>query len=182
MEWEKLPLYLRNHIAKHREAFNEMVRAAQFIPYEVPNEHTKVGRLLKSLQSKYPSIVSAVTHIQGNLEQRDNFEMAANYLLLTAPKFNDMTECGHRISSIFSKGDKKNTSTCRSGVAFCYYAKNEYCKLSKDQKKKLSEWHHKDKTSNQKVAALEQQLKDMRDETESLRATIASINTSNQET
>ena len=36
---------LRNHIAKHREAYNEMARAAQFIPYELPNEHTRVGRL-----------------------------------------------------------------------------------------------------------------------------------------
>ena len=41
---------LRKHIAKHREAFNEMVCAAQFIiPYEIPNERTRVGRLLKSL-------------------------------------------------------------------------------------------------------------------------------------
>ena len=54
---------LRNCIAKHRKAFNEMICAAQFIPYEVPNEHTRVGRLLKSLQSKDPSIVYAVTHI-----------------------------------------------------------------------------------------------------------------------
>ena len=93
-----------------------------------------------------------------------------------------MTEGGHRISSIRSKGDKKKANTGRSGVEFRYYAKNEYRNLSKDQKKELSEWRNKDKTPNQKVAALEQQLQDMRNETESLRATIASINTSNQET
>ena len=173
---------LRNHISKHREAFNEMVCAAQFIPYEVLNEHTRVGRLLKSLQSKDPSIVSAITHIQGNLEQRDNFEMAADFLLLTAPKFKDMTEGGHRISSIRSKSDKRKANTGKSGVEFRYYAKNEHRKLSKDQKKELSEWRNKDKVSDQKVALLEQQLKDMRDETESLRATIASIHTSNTET
>ena len=152
----------------HREAFNEMVRAAQFIPYEVPNEHTRVGRLSKNLQSKDPSIVSAITHIQGNPEQRDNFETAADFLLLTAPKFKDMTEGGHQISSICSKGDKRKANTGESGVEFHYYAKNEYRKLSKDQKKELSEWRKKDKVSDQKVALLEQQFKEMRDETESL--------------
>ena len=50
-------LTIRNHIAKHQEAFNELVRASQFIPFEVPNEHTRVGRPLKSLQTKDPFIV-----------------------------------------------------------------------------------------------------------------------------
>ena len=139
------------------------------------------GRLSKNLQSKDPSIVSAITHIQGNPEQMDNFETAADFLLLTAPKFKDMTEGGHQISSICSKGGKRKENTGKSGVEFRYYAKNEYRKLSKDQKNELSEWRNKDKTSNQKVSVLEQQLKDMGDETESLQATIASINTSAQE-
>ena len=94
--------------------------------------------------------------MQGNLEQRDDFEMAADFLLLTTPKFKDMTKGGHRISSIRSKEDKKKATTGRSGVEFRYYAKNEYHKLSKDQKKELSKWCNKDKASNQKVAALEQ--------------------------
>ena len=172
---------LRNHISKHREAFNEMVRAAQFIPYEVPNEHTRVGRLIKSLQSKDPAIVSAITHIQGNPNHREDFENAADFLLLTAPKFKDMTEGGQRISSIRSKGNKSKPATAsKSGVEFRYYAKNEYRKLNKAQKKELAEWRETEKGSNQKVAALEQQLREMRDETESLRATIASINVGTQ--
>ena len=40
---------LRNHINKHREAYNEMMRASQFVEYELPNEHTRVGRLIKSI-------------------------------------------------------------------------------------------------------------------------------------
>ncbi len=168
---------LRNHIARYREAFNEMVRAAQFIPYEVPDEHTRVGRLLKGLQSKDPSIVSTITHIQGNPDQRDNFENATDFLLLTTPEFKDLTEGGQRINSLCSKNDtKKKPNSGKSGVEFRYYAKNEYRKLSKAQKKELSEWRDHEKTSNQKVALLEQQLQEMRDKTESLRATIASIN------
>ena len=36
---------LRAHIGKHREAHNEMTRASQHVEYELPNEHTRVGRL-----------------------------------------------------------------------------------------------------------------------------------------
>ena len=64
-----------------------MTRAAQFIDYQVPNEHTQVGRMIKSITSRDPAIVSAITHIQGSEEQRNNFEKAADFLLLTANKF-----------------------------------------------------------------------------------------------
>ena len=110
--------------------------------------------------------------------------MADDSLLLTASKVKDMTEGGYRLSSILSKGDKKKATTGKSWVEFHYYAKNEYCKLPTAQKKALADWKEKDKVSNQKVVALGQQLRDMRDYTESLRETKVSINTStlNQET
>ena len=128
---------LRVHIVKHREAFNEMVRAAQFIPYEVPNEHTRVGRLIKSIQSKDPAIVSALTHIQGNPQQRDDFELAADFLLLTAPKIKDTGSGPHRVSAIKTSKDSKYKSKTvgKTGVELRYYAKKEYRKLSQDQKK-----------------------------------------------
>ena len=174
---------LRLHIAKHREAFNEMVRAAQFIPYEVPNEHTRVGRLIKSIQSKDPAIVSAMTHIQGNNQQRNDFELAADFLLLTAPKLKDTGSGPHRVSAIKTSkdGKYKSKSVGKTGVELRYYAKKEYKKLSQDQKKELMDWRAGQKSDGkshyQKVAALEQQLQEMRDQTEVLRSTIASLTT-----
>ena len=174
---------LRVHIAKHREAFNEMVRAAQFITYEVPNEHTRVGRLIKSIQSKDPAIVSAMTHIQGNTQQRDDFELAADFLLLTAPKFKDNGNGPHRVSAIKTSkdGKYKSKNVGKTGVELRYYAKKEYKKLSQDQKKELMDWRAEQKSDgkshHQKVAALEQQLQEMLDQTEVLRSTIASLTT-----
>ena len=53
--------------------------------------------------------------------------------------------------------------------------------MSQEQKKELMDWRSKQKSNdgsqNQKVAVLEQQLKEMRDQTESLRSTIASLTT-----
>ena len=172
---------LKQHISKHRESFNEMVHASQFISYEVPNEHTGVGRLIKSIQSRDPAIVSALTHIQGNTAQRDDFELAADFLLLTAPKHKELTEGSQRISAVKSSSNNNNKNVGKTGIELRYYTKDEYRNLTKAQKKELQEWRKKSKANDpnaHKVAALEQQLKEMREQTEALRSTIASLSTS----
>ena len=171
---------LRNHVAKHREAHNEMMRASQFVDYELPNEHTRVGRLIKSIVNRDPSIVSAITHIQGNTNQRNDFELAADFLLLTAPKMRENTQT-HRISAIKSQKAQKN-GMGKSGVELRYYSRQEYNKLSKAQKKELSDWRKekKDKQvdpASHQVAALQQQLEIMRQQSEVMQATIASLTT-----
>ena len=150
---------LRQHISKHREAFNEMVRASQFIPYEVPNKHTRVGRLIKSIQSKDPSIISAPTHIQGSITQRDNFELAADFLLLPAPKHKELAEGMHRVSSIKSSYPPKQ-GMGKTDIELRYYSKEEYKHLTKAQKKELMNGKkkaNKNDPNSHKVAALEQQ-------------------------
>ena len=172
---------LRNHINKHREAHNEMMRASQFVEYELPNEHTRVGRLIKSIVNRDPSIVSAVTHIQGNTEQRNDFELAADFLLLTAPKLKENPQ-NHRISAIKAQKNQKH-GLGKSGVEFRYHSRQEYHKLNKAQKKELSEWRKgkdrsKDNTpTSHQVSVLQQQVTEMREQAEIMRATIASLTT-----
>ena len=172
---------LKQHISKHHESFNEMVCASQFIAYEVPNDHTRVGRLIKSIQSKDPAIISALTHIQGNAAQRDDFELAADFLLLTAPKHKELTEGSQRISAVKSSSNNHKKNVGKTSIELQYYTKEEYRKVTKAQKTELQEWCKKSKANDpnaQKVAALEQQLKEMREQTEALRSTIASLSTS----
>ena len=76
---------LRYHIGKHSEANNETTRASQHVQYEIPNEHMRVGCFIKSISSNKAVIVSAITHIQGPQVQRNEFETAAEFLLLPAP-------------------------------------------------------------------------------------------------
>lgn len=173
---------LKNHISKHQEAHNEMVRASQFIDFEVPNEYTRVGRLLKSITCKEPAVISAITHIQGNNGQRSDFELAADFLILTAPKVKNNTSGSQRISSIKSQQSKQGKKKGKSGVELRYYTKNEYRSLTKDQKKELAEWRKKEKEGDpdHRVAVLQQQVDEMRSQTESLRATIAALSTRQQ--
>ena len=115
-----------------------MVRASQFISYEVPNEHTRVGRLIKSIQSKDPAIVSALTHIQGSTTQRDDFELAADFLLLTAPKHKELADGSQHISAVKSSSNRHGTNQGKTGIELRYYTKEEYKGLNRAQKMELS--------------------------------------------
>ena len=133
---------LRAHVAKHRDAHNDLCRAAQFIQYDVPNERVRVSRFIKSIVTKDPNIVAALTHIQGTPAQRDDFETAVDFLLLTAPNHGNSNSNNHRISATRngkSKGDKHGVGP-ETGVELRYHNKREYNKLSSEQKKELAEW------------------------------------------
>ena len=54
---------LKRHISNHRDAYNDMVRASQHITYALPNERTRVSRLLTSIVTTEPNICSAKTQI-----------------------------------------------------------------------------------------------------------------------
>ena len=133
-EWNgKNPSFtLRSHINKTREAQNEMTRAAQFIDYQVPNEHTQVGRMIKSITFRDPAIVSAITHIQGSGEQRNSFEKAADFLLLTAPS-TQTRNSEQRLSATPSDNNNSFKHNGRkTGIELRYYSKAEYNKLTAD--------------------------------------------------
>ena len=169
-EWNgrNMRFSLRAHVAKHREAHNEMMRASQHVEYELPNEHTRVGRLIKSITSKEPAIVSAITHIQGSQTQRNDFETAAEFLLLTAPSAGNVTST-HRVSAINNhKGNNKNGKKgSETGIELRYYTKSEYNKLSTAEKKELHQLRNASKGNNSSdvgnamVAMLQQQVKEL---------------------
>ena len=153
---------LKSHINKHREANNDMIRASQHVQYALPNEHTRVGRLLKSITSKEPAIVSAITHIMGNPAQRNDFETAADFLLLTAPS--NSIQQGQRISAINANSNSNARKGPKTGVEIRYYSKKEYSMLSHDQRKELAELRGNKKSNNvdkqSNVSAIKQEFKD----------------------
>ena len=172
---------LKQHISKHRDAHNEMVRAAQFHEYEVPNEHTRVGRLLRSITTTESTVVSAKTLIQGDSEKRNSFESAADFLLLTCPDKNVSINLNtHRVSATNTNNNSSKQRKyfppykkgSRTGVELRYYKKHQYKKLSDEQKRELAELRAADdldssttqtnqETQMNQVAALQQQISDL---------------------
>ena len=193
-EWngKNVRFTLKMHINKHREAHNELVRASQFISYEVPNDHTRVSRLIKSITSKDGAILASITHIQGTAIMRGDFESAADFLLLNAPTPKEM-ERSYRISVVGlannddskpSGGGKKNAGVGKSGVKLRYHSKIEYNKLNNAQKKELYEWRanksnngNNDDKYKSRISSLETQLKELLDANKTMQSTISSIST-----
>ena len=136
-----------------------LVGASQVIQY--------YGEELKNLILPY-------RHIQGSQHQQNDFEAAADFLLVTAPKPKDQVP-GHRISAAKFNPSKKKTIG-DTGVELRYYSSHEYNNLLKAQKKELGARRNDKENYNppsHNISALQQQIAQMKKETEAMRATIA---------
>lgn len=134
---------LKVHIARHREAYNDLVRASDQITYAPPNETSRVRYLLNSIQCSDATILSAKTAIKADNTKKSSFENAADFLLITAPppKNNNRP---HQISSVrrgkTNKRNGKRQGTGKvqvgpeTGVEVRFYTKSEWTKLSQEER------------------------------------------------
>ena len=129
---------LKLHLAKHREAQNDMIRASHHVAFEVPNEGTRVRKLLQSLQCNDTRIISAKTAILADeTGKKNDFEATANFLMIAAPPTRQENE-NRRVSSVREfQGTANKGST---GVELRYHTTAEYQKLSNEQKAELYKW------------------------------------------
>ena len=131
---------LKKHIDMHRDAYNDMVRATEHVQYEVPNEHTRVSRLLRSVQAGHiAAIAAAKTTIEAYPTKRDDFEEAADFLILNAPAGRAINQT-LRISALESNSgnnDKTLDDYNHVSIDDRFYTKEEYGQLTNDQKHKL---------------------------------------------
>ena len=131
------------HINNLRSCHNDMLRAVGHTQYAVPTETQRVERLLKSLQTNEPAIISGITTIRGSTDPVDglytDFEQAADFLLRIAPKqkqggrdhnVSGLQQDYDNIEKVVSKGPK-------TGVELRYYTRKDFQKLSKDEKAEL---------------------------------------------
>ena len=100
---------LKNQIICHREAHNHFERASQAIPYTIPDEHSRVQQLLHSITSNNAAILAAKTTILADDTRINNFELAADFLILTAPEPQAGGSRDHRVSA-FQHGKRKKWS------------------------------------------------------------------------
>ena len=85
-----------------------MRRAIDFIQYEQPNEHTRIGRLINSLTTRDSSILAALTHIYGKNSQRNDFNEAADFIFLTA-QINDQSDRSQNILGNKNEGIRRRS-------------------------------------------------------------------------
>lgn len=138
---------------QHRSAFISLQQCSEHIPYQLPNEHTRVTYLMNAIKCADAELQAALAAIKidtvGPAAKRNNFEPAVAFLLPADPVARRRKENGNvgsaeaNISSVGGGPGGTKPSIGKTGVQFRYYKKKEYAKLSDEQKVELKEWREK---------------------------------------
>ena len=127
---------LKAHCNSHREAHQEMIRASEETDYQIPDERTRVTRLLDSIQTSYPKLESAKVTVENDIQKRENFEMASDFLCRFAPTKKENPGGLYRIASTVTDMKGELDGLHHVDVEVRYYKPDEWNKLSNEQRKK----------------------------------------------
>ena len=152
---------LERFIDQHRAAHISMQQCAEHVPFQLPDEHTRVRYLMDGIQCNDAELQAALAAIRmdtvGPNAKRNNFENAAAFLLPTCPvakkRKSNNTNRTATISGVGAEAGTK-AGVGKTGVELRYYKKAEYKQLSEEQKVELKEWRAKNvtlKTKKRKV-------------------------------
>jgi hypothetical protein len=155
-EWRGQSNYtLERFIQQHRTAYVSMQSCAQYVEYQLPTEHTRVGYLLAGIQCNDAGLQAAMASVRLDTApltgKRSDFEACATHLLPYDPvakkrttsnkrgagEISDATAAFNRVE-ISSFGTKEGIG--KTGVHLRYHKSEEYSTLSSDQMDELREW------------------------------------------
>ena len=145
---------LDKFISQHRNAFISMQQCAVHVEFQLPNEDSRVGYFCDAIETTNASLQAAMALIRNDdnpvVGKRSNFEATSTCLLPHDPVAKKRTNNparhrGAEISSIDSSQMKSGVGT--SGVYLRYHKRDEYLKLTAEQKKELHEWRDQSSTS-----------------------------------
>lgn len=124
---------LNTHITRHCDAYNDIVQSSQHITYNLPDNRTRVTRLLNNITSNDTAVVSAKIQILASPQMEHNFEATAEFLLkCCTKKSSSKSQSGHMISDVSNTAKRKSDNNCEkgsTGVSLRYHTKKEYFKL-----------------------------------------------------
>ena len=155
---------LDRFVAQHRNAFIMMQECAVHVPYQLPNQFTRVTHLLDNIQCDYAPLQAAMALVRndrGPTGKMNNFEDTASFIIPHDPvskKRPNKRDHSNISSSEAKDNSSKNSeisissasvkpSTGKTGVEFRFYKKREYKELTAEQKSELWKWQQ----SNKKV-------------------------------
>jgi hypothetical protein len=147
---------LEKFIAQHRNAYVTMRQSAEHVPFQLPNERTRVTFLLDAIQNSDTGLQAAMaqqvrTDTDPNTGRMNDFEATASYLLPYDPVSKkhaagvkrgmlDISSTTGVEAEISSFKSSAKISSGKSGVGFRFYKSPEYQLLLPDKKKELKEW------------------------------------------
>ena len=127
----------------HRAAYAQLEEASEYVNFQIPNVHSRVGYLIYNITHNDPDLRAAIASIRLNTNgMRDNFEGAVACLLPVCPyqkykRTNGKERQQRNVSKFSAKAGKGDT-----GVEYRWYKKPEYEKLTKEQRVELYTWQN----------------------------------------
>ena len=139
---------LWKHVSRMQVAFSQLQLANEQpgVSVTIPNDQTKVRYLLKSIECDDVGLKSRMEIVRSSKAMKNNFDQTAQYLQEADPVFRRSIQQGGSNNS--GKSTKNATASQlnlkqgvgSTGVEFCWYPREEYQALSKEQKDELGTW------------------------------------------
>ena len=147
---------LERFVSQHRNAYVMLQQCAEHLDYQLPNERTRVTYLLDNIQCSDATLqaaIAAVRQDKGEDGMMNAFETAVAYLLPADPVAKKRTAGNKRGNGLISDASGEEATEAaevsavssgkpargKTGVEFRFYKKNEYDKLTKEQRDELRE-------------------------------------------
>ena len=140
---------LERFCASHRNAMEQLRLASNHVPYQLPEEHTRVGYILDAIETTDSRLQAALSSVRADTDEggkRSNFETTVAFITPEDPVAQRLNNRKRGAASISDVDVKKvtisdlKTGQGKTGVHLCYHVKEEYDKLTRAQKKELYEW------------------------------------------
>ena len=149
-KWNGRTYSLDKFTGLHRSAFVMLEEAALHVNFQVPSEHSRVGYLLDNITNNDPDLRAALASIRINTDgMRDDFERAVAFMLPVCPYTKHKTSQRRTRHAELSDVRLKGKSDSKTGVDLRWHTKDEYSRLTKEQKSELYQWQQ---TKNGKEA------------------------------
>ena len=138
-KWNGKKYPLESFCSQHRAKHQQLLEAAQYIDFQVPNSHTRVGYIMDNLENSDAALQAAIASIRQNVnDSRNDFEKAIAILLPVDPHLK--LSSAKKAVSFEVSSVSGNTGRGKTGVDLRWYTVDDYKKLSNDEKDELREW------------------------------------------
>jgi hypothetical protein len=146
------------------KTYVSMEACAEHVQYQLPNQHSRVGFSLDAIQNNDAGLQAAIASVRtddGPTRKRNEFEAAATHLLPYDPVAKKRLSGTRRgdgmISTVMNVAADEQTPTIahgkpaigKTGVHLRYHKRQEYYKLSREQRDELREWRQNNENSDQ---------------------------------
>ena len=138
---------LEYFIAQHRNAYVTITHAAEHVPYQLPNEATRVRYLLEGIETQDAQLMAAIESVRGDTGEggkANNFESAAAHLQPRCPvtRRQSLRKRPASVADVTANVSETISapSIGKTGVHLRWHKYNEYKALNKEQQAELYEW------------------------------------------